>query len=296
MISNCNGIQPVAKRIEALMQQDPGRRGLDKWAIRYHLLPASRSLLKAGHVVLTTGFFIKSAGVIETDGPPGALILASALEKLGKAVTIVADGHAREILQHGLSSMAGRAELALFQAGEPIPGQRVLRRDTTHFVSIERPGRASDGNYYNFRGEDISPWVATVDDLLIDCERRHIVTIAIGDGGNELGMGQVSHEIDTHVAPGRAFSCTLCTDYCLCTGVSNWGAYGQAALLSRIAGRNLLPDPQRLVDLLRVITAAGAVDGVTGRNEPTVDGLDSDWEHGLYSRMYAIAAHGASLS
>lgn len=295
MISSYNGIQPIARRIEALIQQDPGARGLGKWAIRDHLLPASRSLLQAGHVVLTTGFFIKSAGVIETDGPPGALVLASALEQLGKPVTIVADKHSQRILQRGLASVGCQAQLALFEAGEPIRSEDVLRPHTTHFIAIERPGRACDGKYYNFRGEDISPWVAAVDDLLIDCERRHIVTIGIGDGGNELGMGQVSHDVDTHVAPGRAFSCKLFTDYCLCAGVSNWGGYGKAALLSNIVGRNLLPEPRQLAGLLSAITAAGAVDGVTGRNEPTVDGLDSTWEHELYGRMYAIASDGIAL-
>ncbi len=280
----------IAQTIETVIQQDPGNRGLAQWAIRDHFLPATRSLLNADHVLLTTGFFIKNSGVIETDGPPGAIILTAALINLGKKVTIITDDHSEEIMQRGLKSLGCECEMKCFKAGEMLPIEELIQDDTTHFVSIERPGRAADGKYYNFRGDDISPWVAPVDDLFIACETRNIVTIGIGDGGNELGMGQVSHAVDTHVAPGRAFSCKVSANYCVCAGVSNWAGYAKAAMLSRLSKRNLLPEPASFSILLDEIVAAGAVDGVSGKNEATVDGLDASWEHNLFRQMYSIAA------
>jgi hypothetical protein len=292
MISGSEEAAEVAGRIEALIQQDPGGRGLERWALKGHLLPAARSLLEAGHVLLTTGFFIKQAGAIETDGPPGALVLASALENLGKPVSIVADAHARRIMERARASLDTAAALHCLRPDRPVDLAALIRPDTTHFIAIERPGKARDGRHYSFRGEDISPWVAPTDALLQACRRRGIVTIAMGDGGNELGMGLVSALVDRHVAPDRAFSSVLPADFCLCAGVSNWAAYGKAALLSRLAGRNLLPAPERLVHLLAEIARSGAVDGVTGRCTATVDGLDSAWEQGVYRSLYALARNG----
>jgi len=41
--------------------------------------------------------------------------------------------------------------------------------------------------------------------------------------------------------------------------------------LSLLAGQNLLPDPDLEYRRLEAIVRAGAVDGITGRPEPTVD-------------------------
>ncbi len=287
-----NRLLDTACKMEELIQQDPGNRGLAKWAVKDHFLPATRSLLNAGHVILTTGFFIKNAGVIETDGPPGALLQVKALEGLGKKVTIITDDHAADIMRKGLDFLGCDAVLTAFGADEDIPADEFIMEDTTHFITIERPGRAADGKYYNFRGLDISPWVAPVDDVLLACHRRNITTIAIGDGGNELGTAQVSCNVDRHIAPDRPFSCKIFADYCICAGVSNWAGYAQAALLSYLSGKNLMLDPAGLAGLLDEIVTAGAVDGVSGKQEATVDGLDKSWEHEIYAKLYAIAANG----
>ena len=52
-------------------------------------------------------------------------------------------------------------------------------------ISIERPGMAADGRYYNMSGEDITAHgIAEPYLVFAPCP-----TIAIGDGGNEIGMG-----------------------------------------------------------------------------------------------------------
>jgi hypothetical protein len=278
-----------AKEIENIIQLDPGHRGLDKWAVQEHLLPATQSLLSGKHILMTTGFYIKNAGVIETDGPPGAIILAEALIQLGKEVTILVDNHSLAIMEAGLKALSSTPELIGFDREEELPIDKLIRPDTTHFVAIERPGQAIDGKYYNFRGDDISFAVTPMDSLFSLCGERGIVTIGIGDGGNELGMGLVSQDVDTHVAPGRGFSCKTEAHHCVCAGVSNWAGYGKAALLSLMSGKNLLPSPAEFSLLLDRIVQAGAVDGVSGLNESTVDGLDAAWEHNQYKALYELA-------
>ena len=279
-----------ARFIETLIQQDPGKRGLAEWAVQDHILPATESLMEGKHILLTTGFFIKSAGVIETDGPPGAVVLAEALVRLGKEVTIIVDSHSVDIMKAGFSAIGREMEIIGYDREDDLIAVNSVRPDTTHFVAIERPGMAVDGKYYNFRGDDISFAVAPVDTLFSYCAEKGIRTIGIGDGGNELGMGLVSDMVDVHVAPGRAFSCKTNAHHCVCAGVSNWAGYGKAALLSLMAGRNLLPSPGEFAGILNAVVEAGAVDGVSGEHKATVDGLDASWEHDLYGQLFELAS------
>ena len=53
-------------------------------------------------------------------------------------------------------------------------------------LSIERCGRSADGAPRNMRGEDISAFATPLDDLFVAGPWQRI---AIGDGGNEIGMG-----------------------------------------------------------------------------------------------------------
>ena len=53
---------------------------------------AQHVLESEGPVIILTGFYVK--GSWETDGPPGAVAIGRALEKLGRQVTYVTDGAA----------------------------------------------------------------------------------------------------------------------------------------------------------------------------------------------------------
>jgi hypothetical protein len=105
-----------------------------------------------------------------------------------------------------------------------------------------------------------------------------ITTIGIGDGGNEIGMGKVPWEVIRRNIPyGDLIACRVPTDYLVVAGVSNWGAYALAAGVLLLRGKR--PDPE-LFDvaqerkILQDMVANGPlVDGVTGKQTVTVDGL-----------------------
>ena len=63
------------------------------------------------------------------------------------------------------------------------------------------------------------------------------------------------------------------TDHLVVAGVSNWGAWALAAGVGLLTDSSLLPLQADAFRDLETLVAAGAVDGVTGRNEPTIDGL-----------------------
>ena len=52
-----------------------------------------------GTVLITTGFYILSAGAPETDGPPGAIAIGVGLEQLGYKVKYVADEYSSKLLR-----------------------------------------------------------------------------------------------------------------------------------------------------------------------------------------------------
>jgi len=278
----------IAEKIETLILQDPGNRGISNWAIDGNLLPAAESILTGKHIVITTGFFILSSNIIETDGPPGVIVLAKVLSESGYKVTIVTDNHAREIMQIGLDSINCKAELKCFSPDDKIETSDIINSETTHFIALERPGKADNGYHQNFRGKIISDFVANTDDIFLKARSLGIKTIGIGDGGNELGMGKVKHLVDKNIVPYRDFSCNIESDFTICAGVSNWAGYGLSALLSFIQHKNLLPNFDEYSKILNEIVKAGAVDGVTGLNLATVDGLDRSWEDSIYKSMLHI--------
>ncbi|MFV0277248.1 MAG: glutamate cyclase domain-containing protein, partial [Parahaliea sp.] len=150
-------------------------------------------------------------------------------------------------------------------AAQSLAAKVLAQRQPVAVVSIERPGRSADGRYYNMRGEDISARCGVFDPFL---ELAQCPTIAIGDGGNEIGMGKIAATIATLDIRGATTSC----DELLVADVSNWGAYGLIAFLGLWAGRDLLAevDPATLLEYL---STRGSVDGVTRENTLTEDGL-----------------------
>jgi hypothetical protein len=117
-------------------------------------------------------------------------------------------------------------------------------------------------------GADISSWTARLDDLFIE---PGITTVAVGDGGNEIGMGLLADPISTEW--GVTDPVATVVDYLVLATVSNWGAYGIIAYLSHQAGQDLLPAEGEEAKALEIMIAQGAIDGLTRRAELSVDGF-----------------------
>ncbi|MBI1825754.1 MAG: DUF4392 domain-containing protein [Planctomycetes bacterium] len=255
-------MNPRITSIENLIASDPGGRNVFELAIADQLRLAAQSLRLARRVGIVSGFFIADAGAGETDGPPGAKVLGDALAQLGIPVDYITDSR-----NAPLFAAVDREVLV-------EPTDYLTRAQPTHLVSIERPGRGRDGRYRNMKGADITAFTAPLDELFIEASRIGLTTIGIGDGGNEIGMGNVFAETLAAIPLGKQIASIVATDFCILAGVSNWGAYGLAGALSVLAGRDLLPTPQQCAqDFDRMVRVGGAVDGVSHRRECSVDGL-----------------------
>ena len=269
--------------IDQLMALDPGGRGIAAFFVRGGATVAARALHRSRRVLLTTGFMV-GPGLPETDGPPGAACLGRALRALGAEVTYVTDAVALPPLQASLKILGEPSAVLTFHVphaagggAEPGAARAAARRllaehKPTHLVAIERPGRARDGHYRSARGQSLTEWNGPLDELFLAAPAR-TVTVGIGDGGNEIGMGTVYARVARAGAVFRAIASVVKVRHLVVAGVSNWGAYGVVTELARLAGRPLLHTAEEEEAMVRACVDAGAVDGLTRRAEPTVDGL-----------------------
>ena len=207
----------------------------------------------------------------ETDGPPGAAVLGRALRALGVQVTYVTDPVTIPILVSALRVLGEPPDVAKYGEGPRAAAELLARARPTHLVAIERPGRSRSGDYLNMRGHSVADWNQPIDELFVRPGRA--TTIGVGDGGNEVGMGNVRARLARMDALMARIASTVTVDHLVVAGVSNWGAYGIAAHLGHLSGRRLLHTPEQERDLVNACVEAGAHDGVTRRREATVDAL-----------------------
>lgn len=225
---------------------------------------SAKALYQAeGKILIGTGFWV--AGTFETDGPVGAIALYLALKALGKEPVLVCGNPLYSKLSEDFNCF--QLPLNDLPQAKLLAQQYFATEQVGCVLAIERPGLNQQGGYCNMRGEDISHGCASFDPFI---ETAPCTSIAIGDGGNEIGMGKVASALSQlDIIP----SITSC-DELIVADVSNWGAYGLIAFFALWQQKDMLAviDPPHW---LAYLSKHGSVDGVTKRNEATEDSLDA---------------------
>ena len=250
------------------------QRGIS--ALRPYLAPdfcgraASLILDHPGTVLIATGFYIPAGGAPETDGPPGAVALGRAIASLGSRVMYLTDAYSAPLLQGLVGRTADVLEFPIVdhQTSWTHAADVLTSVKPSLLIAVERCGLTDDGVFRNMRGVDVSGYHAKIDYLF----RLHHRTVGIGDGGNEIGMGSVASAIPL-VMPTAGSPCVTATTRLVISSVSNWGAWGVIAAMSKLRNENLLPTVADARDLLLQTIALGAVDGITGKRADSVDGF-----------------------
>jgi hypothetical protein len=153
---------------------------------------------------------------------------------------------------------------------------------------VERSGRGVSGEYRNLRGQDIGDYTAPLDELFLMAPKQGLCTVAIGDGGNEVGMGSLLPEDRQHLFGNHAGSSVIPADHLIVAGVSDWGAYGLVTGISHLSGKNLLPTPRQMEEKMEAMLQAGAVDGVTGTDQASIDGMPFSVSLELLGEMQSL--------
>lgn len=287
--------------IQDIIGTDAGDRGMKALIVPGDLLEASKILanLKPSSTVLVLSGFpccVNESPPTETDGPPGAFAIARAALALGHVVILVTDDCNKLVFGAALDNLALHSSITSSMSMECFPAELNeadqkrfdgLAKNAELIISCERAGPGADGNCYTMRGINMNEkgLIAPLDELIAN-SGKDVPFLAVGDGGNEMGMGKVIDKIRTNpkIADGDKIGCVVAADHLIAASVSNWGGYalaaGAALVKADLEGgdskewiEKCLPTDQEEIDLLDRCVAKGCRDGVSGKVEATVDGM-----------------------
>lgn len=311
-------ITRLDNRLDQLVNIDMGERGVEHLfdAARAlqgeSLVGAAADALMAvpegGTVVLTTGSVSRAwitTDLGENDGPSGAAAIARALV-LARNVTCVmvceetllpairntcqAAGLFPVTLEQAAIAKADKSLATIVmipyatddETGKAQAVQMLDELKPDLLFSTERVGRNEYGVYHSMKGIDYGLGRSRVDFLFDLALERGIPVVAVGDGGNEIGMGKVSDHVKAHVPYGDTCQCgcgggigavTGC-DVLVTAACSNWGCTAiAAAMAARTGNAKLLHTPDREALLLDTMVANGLINSTHGIVDDSVDGF-----------------------
>jgi hypothetical protein len=268
-------------------------------------------------VVISTGFYVPGAMPRgETDGPPGAASLAYAVSRgLGAVPYLLAEESTLEPVRaacHAIGLQERDLDVARSIAGSfvaqafPTDGRaeseaaRLLEHlRPTAVVVTERPGINHLGVAHRGGGKAIEEGRARIEALTSLARLSGIPFIAIGDNGNEAGMGLIADETRRYKPFGAVCQCPCGggiaavdeADVTVFGSVSNWAAYGVVACFGLLLGRaDLLHDGATEEKMIAASLEAGAVDGISLKHQMAVDEIPARVNGAVVDILRAIVA------
>ena len=279
-------------------------------------LAAARRILsrvRPGDVfVVMTGWPTAYRPCGETDGPLGAVIVARAIAKACEATPVflgepdVASSLVPLCRVVGLNVLnletakayRSSAHVRSVPIGdEPcrkVVDELVPELRPSCIVSVERPGRNGKGVHHYTRGVSASEGIAHLDYLFAAAQQEQILTVGIGDLGNELGLGKIRDTVAKHVKLGAKCLCPCGggiaaadpADVTIFSTTSNWGAYGVAAALAIMKGdATVFHSGEIERALLHAAREHGIVDGALDVPSLSVDTIPEDVDAGIVEMM-----------
>ncbi len=261
------------------------------------------STLKEGDFVyIMTGFVLRPFKHAETDGIISSILLCRALVKAFGIKPIVICPKENLKAVENLAACVGLHLFSNFEELREIPvsmGVVVFTKDVNEalkqadeilaaaapkaVISIECPGANENGVYHNATGLDVTELEAKQDILFEKAQKMGVLNIAIGDLGNEMGMGTIAPQLEKYIPyAGRGRCRCGCegglavktkTDNIITATVSDWGCYSMIAALAFLVGDI---DVMHTSDLEKeaVVTAcrSGMID-MYGWQIPSIDGF-----------------------
>jgi D-glutamate cyclase len=255
----------------------------------------------------------------ETDGPLGAVALARMLaEGIGAVPVMLTEQQHVENLRatavaggltiRGLdevASVAGSTTILPFPDQDEPARQVALdlltQIEPAAVIAIEKLGPNAAGVAHTATGMAASTDRARIEHLIDAARERGILTVGIGDNGNEIGFGLIEDAVREYKPFGRTcrcpcgegLACVVATDLLVVAGTSNWGAYGVEAALAAVLGRpDLIHDRRTEEFMLYENVRAGGIDGSTARQVPGVDGTSPAVQAAIVELMTAVVRHG----
>jgi hypothetical protein len=257
-------------------------------------------------VIFLTGWYLPMYMFGENDGPPGSAGLARAMNfGLGATPIVFSESGHVDIIKASFQGagfrvmddlrevrkILRRAYVAapLSPRMDEAKSMEIIRRwldelNPAAVISIEKSSPNAMGKNHSLPGRDITPINAKYHLMVEEARRRGILTVACGDGGNEIGMGNVHEEVKQYLATGAKCHCgcgggaaaTTQVDHLVVGFISNWAAYGiEAALALLLQRHEVMHDGEVEERVLRLTANAGSAGPPYGFSEMGVDEVPS---------------------
>jgi len=248
---------------------------------------------KMERILLLTGFPCVKPEVSticqESDGPPGIISLAIALGRLNKKVTFTTNINCAPVMIHLKSWLDERFSSLDIDYFTTEPSCVIDWKNYDHLVSIETAGISADGKCYTMSGRDITKLSLGLSEVVLDAIANSVPVTAVGDGGNETGMGKEYNLIIKNSDLAKKIASTVACDNLIVAGVSNWGGDALGVGCSIISGDLCHVDAKTHHEIMQETVKAGSRDGVTCLLEESVDGFSYGTTHKqIYNEMLEV--------
>ncbi|MDR1558848.1 MAG: DUF4392 domain-containing protein [Clostridiales bacterium] len=169
-------------------------------------------------------------------------------------------------------------------------------------IFIEKHGPNAKGRFHSVTGREIDMSKMANTHYLLDlAKERDILTIGMGDGGNEIGNGIIYEQVRKITAWGEKCQCpcgdgiatVAATDVFFAASISNWGAYGIAAMLAFLKGNvDIMHDEETERRMVEACAYYGSVDGLYNIPLPRVDGISLKGGQAFVTLLREIVKNG----
>lgn len=269
---------------------------MEQIGVPYGAELAARALADLDRVMIVTAP-LTAHGHAETNGVIGAASLGAYLTSLGKEVVYVTDrahGRAlRKMLRNDLDQPNARVET--FRAKDHLAATLqskalLAMHQPEAVIAVEVAGRNLNNEYRLQTGEAVAGR-PRVDQLLVDArDMKGVLTVAVGDHGNEAGMRPLRERITRAMAPEDVHAelwSDVSADHVVTGMNSNLAAQAIGFALQRYHnGEGKMPDIQQIGDMLETMASFNARDGVTYEVGATsVRGMDKSVQLGVYELL-----------
>lgn len=233
---------------------------------------------RGDRVFILSGFVLPPWNKAETDGIVSAVLLSRALvEGLGAEPVVVCPKECAEAVKAMAECLGISVHMEIFTTDAAYAAlqadQLIGDYSPVAVVSIECPGSNGCGVYHNATGVDVTALEPKQDVLFKKLQAFGVLNIAIGDLGNEIGLGAIEETLKAYIPKGETIGVETKTDNLITATVSDWGCYAMIAAMAFLLENEAVMHSR---DVEQAVLTCGADNGLVdmyGEHIPAIDGF-----------------------
>ncbi len=242
-------------------------------------------------VFLVTGFYVKGHG--EMDGPLGTYMLAQVLRTIGYDPVVITDVYCRgyfdyiDVAEHMEPVRTIECPIEVVDVDHEVFYEDLLELEKpVAIISIERCGKNEEGHYRTMRHLIIDKYTAPIDVLFNKAKEQELVTIGIGDAGNEIGMGNLLSLIKSDFPDVKPSVVEV--EHLLVATVSDWAAFAMMASICVQLETDVMPRSSLIKDVFEFMVSKGGHDGIYPDSTETISGYSIEQIQEIYDRLVQV--------